>query len=252
MEPKIAHGVKPNTQNRSYVDVVKGLRGEQNRKIWQEKGTGENWSGMEYKVKPKEYAWLEGSYEEYESWSTVSDKEDHEFEDTEGWKQDTGRTIDEEKEEDDVASCRKESNGKIHSQDSKESEKTVEAMPDSLQQIQIVNDGEHREETEKATQRSGNVKLGVSIDTEKEIQLGLVGHIIRKQVEKANNKGGCSDGEESIIMGQAQESFVGTSLCNDTMKAKIGKLKKTMVSSDEETRDSLWKDLEINEGYLED
>ncbi|GKU99298.1 hypothetical protein SLEP1_g12166 [Rubroshorea leprosula] len=33
-----------------------------NRKIWKERGRGETWAGMEFKIKPEEYAWLEGNY----------------------------------------------------------------------------------------------------------------------------------------------------------------------------------------------
>ncbi|GKU86405.1 hypothetical protein SLEP1_g936 [Rubroshorea leprosula] len=33
-----------------------------NRKVWKERGRGEKWAGMEFNVKPEEYAWLEGSY----------------------------------------------------------------------------------------------------------------------------------------------------------------------------------------------
>ncbi|GKV16172.1 hypothetical protein SLEP1_g26854 [Rubroshorea leprosula] len=33
-----------------------------NRKVWKEKGRGDNWASMEFNIKPEEYAWLEGSY----------------------------------------------------------------------------------------------------------------------------------------------------------------------------------------------
>ncbi|GKU89474.1 hypothetical protein SLEP1_g3606 [Rubroshorea leprosula] len=33
-----------------------------NRKMWKERGKGETWAGMEFNIKPEEYAWLEGSY----------------------------------------------------------------------------------------------------------------------------------------------------------------------------------------------
>ncbi|GKV24665.1 hypothetical protein SLEP1_g34249 [Rubroshorea leprosula] len=101
---------------------------------------------------------------EYESWLTDSTKEDHEIKDTNIRKQAKGRIVDEEEEEDDVASCRRESN-------------------------------EHRERAEKAAQKSGNEDLGVSTDEDEEKQLGLVGYIDRKQVEKENKKDGYSDGE---------------------------------------------------------
>ncbi|GKV36862.1 hypothetical protein SLEP1_g44948 [Rubroshorea leprosula] len=39
-------------------------RQTKNRKMWKEKGKGENWAGMEFNIKPEEYAWLEGSYVE--------------------------------------------------------------------------------------------------------------------------------------------------------------------------------------------
>ncbi|GKV45752.1 hypothetical protein SLEP1_g52803 [Rubroshorea leprosula] len=39
----------PNIQGRSFADVVKGSRGIDSRMVWQEKGPGENWQGMEYK-----------------------------------------------------------------------------------------------------------------------------------------------------------------------------------------------------------
>ncbi|GKV31169.1 hypothetical protein SLEP1_g39893 [Rubroshorea leprosula] len=32
------------------------------RRVWKEKGTGINWAGMEYNVKPEEYKWLDGCY----------------------------------------------------------------------------------------------------------------------------------------------------------------------------------------------
>ncbi|GKV29684.1 hypothetical protein SLEP1_g38589 [Rubroshorea leprosula] len=32
------------------------------RKVWKERGRGEKWAGMEFNVKPEEYAWIEGSY----------------------------------------------------------------------------------------------------------------------------------------------------------------------------------------------
>ncbi|GKV07790.1 hypothetical protein SLEP1_g19511 [Rubroshorea leprosula] len=36
--------------------------GNDNRKVWQEKGKSANWAGFEYNVNPEEFAWLEGCY----------------------------------------------------------------------------------------------------------------------------------------------------------------------------------------------
>ncbi|GKV09171.1 hypothetical protein SLEP1_g20713 [Rubroshorea leprosula] len=68
-------------QNRSYAEVVKGTqekhvgqdkqgrhrdrsrhehRQTANRKVWKERARGVKWAGMEFNVKPEEYAWLEG------------------------------------------------------------------------------------------------------------------------------------------------------------------------------------------------
>ncbi|GKV09172.1 hypothetical protein SLEP1_g20714 [Rubroshorea leprosula] len=52
----------PIIQGRSFADVVKGSRGSDSRMVWQKKGLGENWQGMEYKVTSKDCAWLEGTY----------------------------------------------------------------------------------------------------------------------------------------------------------------------------------------------
>ncbi|GKV14964.1 hypothetical protein SLEP1_g25762 [Rubroshorea leprosula] len=52
----------PNIQGRSFADVVKGSRGIDSRMVWQEKGPGENWQGMEYKVNVEDSTWLEGTY----------------------------------------------------------------------------------------------------------------------------------------------------------------------------------------------
>ncbi|GLU08672.1 hypothetical protein SLE2022_255710 [Rubroshorea leprosula] len=85
---------EPTIQNRSYAEVVKGhpvkkqteegrtqvrkqeekrpveninrdssnQRSEEPRTIWQEKGMGKSWVGLEYNAKPEDYAWLEGCF----------------------------------------------------------------------------------------------------------------------------------------------------------------------------------------------
>ncbi|GKV25907.1 hypothetical protein SLEP1_g35285 [Rubroshorea leprosula] len=52
----------PTIQGRSFANVVKGSRSIDSRMVWQEKGPGENWQGMEYKVTSEDCAWLEGTY----------------------------------------------------------------------------------------------------------------------------------------------------------------------------------------------
>ncbi|GLT95915.1 hypothetical protein SLE2022_135680 [Rubroshorea leprosula] len=93
-EQKKYHETKPNTQDRSYAEVVKGMQERRPiegskplmnqdrerrpvrsrstaesghrrsgiRKVWQKRGQGENWAGIEYNVKPEDCAWLKGCY----------------------------------------------------------------------------------------------------------------------------------------------------------------------------------------------
>ncbi|GKV37223.1 hypothetical protein SLEP1_g45280 [Rubroshorea leprosula] len=93
-EQKKYHETKPNIQDRSYAEVVKGMqerrliegskpminqdrerrpvrsrirtesghRRSGIRKVWQERGQGENWARIEYNVKPEDCAWLKGCY----------------------------------------------------------------------------------------------------------------------------------------------------------------------------------------------
>ncbi|GKV49208.1 hypothetical protein SLEP1_g55970 [Rubroshorea leprosula] len=90
---RVNQGAHLRSQNRSYAEVVKGQLEEKkeektrpllqnnhswagknssrgshldgtngNRKIWKEKGVGENWSGIEFNTNPKDEKWLEGCY----------------------------------------------------------------------------------------------------------------------------------------------------------------------------------------------
>ncbi|GKV27604.1 hypothetical protein SLEP1_g36760 [Rubroshorea leprosula] len=59
---RLPHNPRPIIHGRSFADVVKGSRGTDSRMVWQEKGPGEIWQGMEYKVTPEDSSWLEGTY----------------------------------------------------------------------------------------------------------------------------------------------------------------------------------------------
>ncbi|GKV21933.1 hypothetical protein SLEP1_g31856 [Rubroshorea leprosula] len=124
--------------------------------------------------------------EDQESWMMESEEEEWGCEGAQEARGDYGRGKEAEVEDDDVASCWEESNGKILAQAVRGSEMTVDRVSDTLQKIQTEMEGEGKAERDLSGGKRGRFENSVGPMNEEEFLLGLLEHSRRGSKEESN------------------------------------------------------------------
>ncbi|GLT78939.1 hypothetical protein SLA2020_504560 [Shorea laevis] len=163
---------------------------------------------------------------------------------------------DAEDEEDDVESCIGEINGKLQRQESQEGDRTIETVPDSIENFEIPKDGENRARAEKWAQMSGISVFVVGTGNVSQNQVGLAVQKNRRPSKGVENTRKDPNGdpysEAAKYLGQAQETMEEIKPRNNERKIKAGNVMEASGHSNAEKEDCFREDLMRDERNMAD
>ncbi|GKV11959.1 hypothetical protein SLEP1_g23168 [Rubroshorea leprosula] len=222
--------------------------------IYNIKFTEEEFTNSFFSLKQDFMPTFQSESEEHESWSMDSDIEEQEFENAGDVGKGEMRSPGTEVEDDDVASFTQETKKRLRSQAEEKEEKSIEVVGDSLEEIQILIDGEGREEAvgTMQMQRHGECHKSAGFEEESRKQLGFREQTKEKPSREPKANSDISPTmEESTNMALAQVSRSGNtkSVTNEEDYRNRGSASE---NDEREGEDPFWKGFESEEGRLKE